>query len=112
MFQPVHGKQVDAGVMKGSTLVIGSHGVGLSPHIGMDLMILNTGMERLGFYKTQKMSSIIINDSLTLAGGELGAISMPAEFWFSEKHKMTFLLVRSSVSGGMRPFCDELIEFI
>jgi hypothetical protein len=112
MFKPEFGKQVDAGVMKGSTLVIGSHGAGLSPHIGMDLMILNTGMQRLGFYKTQKISSVIINDSLTLPGAELGAISMPAELWFSEKNKMTFLLVRSGVSGSMRAFCDELIEFI
>jgi len=63
---------VDVNVLKGSTLVLGSHGAGLSPHIGMDLFILNGGMERLGFYKTELIAPVIINDVLTTAGAHLG----------------------------------------
>ena len=37
---------------------------------------------------------------------------MPSELWHSPSKKLTFLSVRSSVSGGMRKFCDELIAFI
>ena len=63
---------MDVNVLKGSTLVIGSHGAGLSPHIGMDLFILNGGMERLGFYKSDLIAPVIINDVLTPPGGNLG----------------------------------------
>lgn len=103
---------MDINVLKGTTLVIGSHGVGLSPHIGMDLFILNAGMERLGFYKSELITPIIINDVLTTAGEAPGKISMPAEIWHSQQYNMTFLLVRSSVKGGMRSFTDELIAFV
>jgi len=37
---------------------------------------------------------------------------MPAEIWHSAQHKLTFLLVRSTVKGGMRKFTDELIAFV
>lgn len=37
---------------------------------------------------------------------------MPAEFWFSKQYNLTFFVCRSGVKGGMRPFTDELIEFI
>ena len=53
MFQPEFGSTTTADVMKGSTLIIGSQGVGLSSHIGIDLFILNTAdMKRVGFYKS------------------------------------------------------------
>ena len=98
--------------MKGTNLVIGSHGVGLSPHIAMDLFILNNGMERLGFYKSDLINAVVVNDILTPAGGTPGQISMPAEFWISKEHNVTFLLVRSSVKGDMRTFTDELVAFV
>ena len=63
---------MDVNVLAGSTLVLGSHGAGLSPHIGMDLFILNGGMERLGFYKSDLIAPVIVNDVLTPAGGNLG----------------------------------------
>ena len=53
MFQPEFGSTTTADVMKGSTPIIGSQGVGLSSHIGIDLFILNTAdMKRVGFYKS------------------------------------------------------------
>ena len=37
---------------------------------------------------------------------------MPAELWYSPSSKLTFLRLRSSIIGGMRSFCAELIAFI
>ena len=69
MFQPVFGTNTSADDMKGSTLVIASMGVGLSPQIGCDLYILNcTDIKRLGFYKSEKISPAIANDLLTVEG--------------------------------------------
>lgn len=75
MFQACHGG--DAGLankMKGTTLVIPCLGGGMGPSIAADLCILNEGMTRIGFMKTEYLSPVIINDSLTLAGGQPGQI--------------------------------------
>ena len=73
MFQPEFGSTTTADVMKGSTLVIGSQGVGLSSHIGCDLFILNTAdMKRIGFYKSDQISPVVTNDLLTTEGENLG----------------------------------------
>jgi len=37
---------------------------------------------------------------------------MPAEVWYSAEHNMTFLMIRSGPTGGMRKFADELVAFI
>ena len=112
MFVPEFGKQVDASVFKGTTLVIPSQSIGMSPFIGMDLFILNKGMERVGFYKSDYIAPVIANDLLQTPGTEAGQISMPAEFWVSKERNMTFLMVRSGPVGGMRNLCDELVAFI
>lgn len=69
-------------------------------------------MERVGFYKTDFLAPMVTNDILSLAGQPLGTIVMPAELWFSETHKMTFLMIRTGPTGGMRKFADELVAFI
>ena len=69
------------------------------------------GMERVGFYKSDYIAPIVINDNMTMAGEVLGQVSMPAEVWFSADHNMTFLMVRSGPVGGMRKFADELVAF-
>ena len=112
MFVAEFGKQVDASVFKGTTLVISSQSIGMSPFIGMDLMILNKGMERVGFYKSDYIAPVVGNDILLVAGNEAGQITMPAEFWVSKERNMTFLMVRSGTTGTMRSFCDELVSFI
>jgi predicted ATP-grasp superfamily ATP-dependent carboligase len=84
----------------------------MGPFLGMDLFILNKGMERIGFYKSDYISPVIVNDLLTLDAQQSGKITLPAEFWFSKDHNMTFLMVRSGPTGGMRNFCDELVSFI
>ena len=66
MFVAEFGKSVDASAMKGTTLVIPSQSIGMSPFLGMDLFILNKGMERIGFYKSDYVSPVIVNDLLTL----------------------------------------------
>ena len=112
MFVPVFGKQVDASVFKGTTLVLPSQSIGLSPFIGMDLFILNSDMERVGFYKSEYIAAALVNDIVQLADEESGKITMPAEFYVSKEHNLTFLMVRSGPVGGMRKFCDELVAFI
>ena len=73
MFHPEFGSQATADVMKGSTLIIGSHGTGLSPHIGMDLYILNSAdTKRLGFYVSENITPVVTNDLLTTEGQNLG----------------------------------------
>lgn len=86
--------------------------VGLSAYIGMELFILNNSMQRVGFYKSDYVAPVVINDCMTLAGGAQGQVSMPAEIWYSEQYNMTFLMIRSGPTGGMRKFADELVAFI
>ena len=112
MFVPVHGTQFDASRLRGSTLVLPSQCAGLSAHIGMELFALNAGMERVGFYKTDYLAPVVMNDALTLAGSTMGSITLPAEVWFSAERNMTFLMIRTGPTGGMRKFADELVAFI
>ena len=38
---------------------------------------------------------------------------MPAEFWYSQSYKMTFLMIRSDhTDGNLRNFINELVAFI
>ena len=112
MFVPVFGTQFDAARLRNTTLVLPSQCVGLSAHIGMELFALNTNMQKVGYYKTDYLSNIIINDAVTLPSQASGQICMPAEVWYSEEKNMTFLMVRSGPTGGMRKFADELVAFI
>ena len=114
MFVPTFGEETkfDQSQFRGSTLVLPSQCVGLSSHIGMELFILNTGMQRVGFYKSDYIAPVVINDCMTLAGGQMGQVSMPAEVWYSQQYNMTFLMIRSGPTGGMRKFADELVAFI
>ena len=111
-FVPVFGTQFEASRLRGSTLVLPSHCAGLSAHIGMELFVLNEGMERVGYYKSDYVAPVVVNDNMTLAGAAMGQVTMPAEIWYSERHNMTFLMIRSGPTGGMRRFADELVAFI
>ena len=71
-FVPLHGTSFEASTLRGSTLVLPSQCAGLSAHIGMELFALNAGMERVGFYKTDFLAPVIMNDPLTLAGQAMG----------------------------------------
>ena len=66
MFVPVFGKQIDSKCFKGSTMVVPSNAVGLAPHIAMDLYILNAGMVKLGYYVSDYLSPLVINDIMRL----------------------------------------------
>ena len=46
----------------------------MSPSIAMDLAILNDGIIKLGYYKSQYISPVIINDTLTVSGAPLGKV--------------------------------------
>ena len=72
MFVSEFGKNQNASVFAGTTLVIPSHAVGLSPHIGMDLFILNEGMTKHGFYKSDHISPMVMNDVLSVNGQAAG----------------------------------------
>lgn len=111
-FVPVFGTQFETSKLRNSTLVLPSQCVGLSAHIGMELFILNTNMQKVGYYKTDYLSPVLINDCMTLAGQAQGQVTMPAEVWYSEQYNMTFLMVRTGPTGGMRKFSDELVAFI
>lgn len=96
----------------GSSLVIPCHSAGLSPFIGLDLFILNEGLEKLGYYKSDYIASGLSNDGLSLNDGE-GKIILPAEMYHSAAQKVTFLIIRSGVmSGKHRLFGEELKEFV
>jgi len=112
MFVPIFGTQFDVTKLRNTTLVLPSQCVGLSAYMGMELFILNAGMERVGFYKSDYISPIVMNDNMTLNGQPMGQVSMPAEVYFSQEHNMTFLMIRSAPTGGMRKFADELVAFI
>jgi predicted ATP-grasp superfamily ATP-dependent carboligase len=85
----------------------------MSPQIAIDLAILNDGMQRLGFYKSNYVAPIVINDTLTTVAGQSGQIQMPAEFWLTADGTKTMLVFRSSVtSGNMRRFSEEFTKFV
>ena len=46
----------------------------MSPSVAMDIAILNDGMQRLGYYKSQWVSPVVINDTLTVAGAPHGSM--------------------------------------
>ena len=87
--------------------MIPSHGAGMSAMIALDLAILNDGMQKIGYYKSEFVSPFIINDVLTTLDSQLGQMSMPIEFWLTADGKKTFMVVRSAVIGGkMRNFSE------
>lgn len=78
----------------------------------MELFILNTSMIKVGFYDSDFIAPVFINDSMTMPGQPMGQTSMPAEVYYSAEHKLTFLMIRSGPTGGMRKFSDELVAWI
>ena len=64
MFVPVHGKPSKPD-FAGSTLVIPCHSAGMSPFIGLDLYILNEGMHKAGYYKSDFIAPGVSNDGLS-----------------------------------------------
>ena len=115
MLVPIHGSQAPKPDFSGSTLVIPCHSAGMSPFIGLDLYILNEGMQKVGYYKSDYIAPGVSNDGLSLNQDE-GHLTLPAEVFVSgptSGNKLTFLVLRSGVlSGQMRKFGDELVNFI
>jgi hypothetical protein len=91
--------------------MIQSVAAGMSPSIAMDIAILNDGMQRLGYYKSQWVSPVVINDTLTVAGALHGSMQMPLEFWLTADGKMTYMVCRSGASC-IRSFCEEFVIFV
>ena len=85
----------------------------MSSMVAIDLAILNDGMQKVGYYKSEFVSPFIINDVLTTPDSQLGQMSMPIEFWLTADGKKTFMVVRSGVIGGqMRNFSEQLRDFV
>ena len=92
--------------------MIPCHSAGLSPFIGLDLFILNEGMVKIGYYKSDYIAAGLSNDGLSTSDGE-GSLTLPAEVYYSAAHKLTFLIIRSGVcSGKNRLFGKELQSFV
>lgn len=115
MFVQLPGASTTSSSFAGSTLVIPCHSAGMSPFIGLDLYILNEGMQKIGYYKSDYIAPGVSNDGLSLSAEE-GQLTLPAEIFVSSplaSNKLTFLVLRSGVlSGQMRKFGDELSNFI
>lgn len=113
-FVPVYGSSVKPDFV-GSTLIIPCHSAGMSPFIGLDLYILNEGMQKVGYYKSDFIAPGVSNDGLSVAPDQ-GVLTLPAEIYVSgpgSTNKLTFLVLRSGIlSGQMRKFGDELVSWI
>jgi predicted ATP-grasp superfamily ATP-dependent carboligase len=87
----------------------------MSPFIGLDLYILNEGMQKLGYYKSDFIAPGVSNDGLSVVADQ-GVLTLPAELYVSgpgQANKLTFLVLRSGIlSGQMRKFGDELVSWI
>lgn len=87
----------------------------MSPFIALDLYILNEGMIKIGYYKSDYITPGVSNDGLSLTEDQ-GMLTLPAEIYVSPPgaaHKMTFIMLRSGVlSGKTGKFGDELVAFI
>lgn len=66
MFVPVNGSTGPKPEFSGSTLVIPCHSAGMSPFIGLDLFILNEGMQKAGYYKSDYIAPGVSNDGLSI----------------------------------------------
>lgn len=81
MFVPLHGSTIVPD-FKGTTLVIPCHSAGLSSFIALDLYILNEGMTKVGYYKSNNIAPGVSNDGLSVAGEE-GSLILPCEVYYS-----------------------------
>lgn len=117
MFVPTFGSTRPKPDFTGSTLVIPCHSAGMSPFIGLDLYVLNEGMIKVGYYKSDYIAPGVSNDGLSIHSEE-GNLTMPAEIFVQPPgslipNKLTFMVLRSGVlSGQMRKFGDELTNFV
>lgn len=85
------------------------HSAGMSPFIGLDMYILNEGMEKIGYFKSESIVAGLSNDGLSLVEGGEGNLILPAEVYHHAANKLTFLIIRSGVySGKERLFKKEL----
>jgi predicted ATP-grasp superfamily ATP-dependent carboligase len=61
-FVAAFGEIFDTGKFKNTTLVIPTYSAGMSPHIALDLFILNENMPKAGYLKSDMMSPLVTND--------------------------------------------------
>jgi predicted ATP-grasp superfamily ATP-dependent carboligase len=112
MFVSEFGKAVQASIFQGTTLVIPCLGAGMAPYIALDLFVLNQNLERVGFYHSDYLAPIVLNDTQTPASEKMGKINCPAEFFVCKERNLTFFALRAPPAGSMRKFTDELNVFI
>jgi len=104
MFVPVFGSTTTTAKpeFSGSTLVIPCHSAGMSPFIGLDLYILNEGMQKAGYYKSDYIAPGVSNDGLSVVADQ-GVLTLPAEIFVSAPgsvNKLTFMVLRSGILSG------------
>ena len=83
----------------------------MSPFIGVDLFILNEGAKKVGYFKSEHISPGLSNDGLSI-GPQEGHLTLPAEVYNHSGKKVTFLVIRSGIRGGMRGFGEELTNWV
>jgi len=59
---PVYGSGFELSKLKGSTLVIPCLSAGMGASIGVELFVLNEGMTKAGFLKSEYISPNVSND--------------------------------------------------
>lgn len=99
-FVKVFGSNNDLSGCKGSTLVLPTTSAGGSALIGVDLYILNGGCTKLGYLKSEFISPMVINDTLTVSGAPTGQVQMPCEIYLSNDKKYTFIVLRGGICPG------------
>ena len=63
-FVKVFGTNFDASIMKGTTLVIPCQSIGMSANLASDLFILNEGMTKIGYIKSDYISPMVTINTL------------------------------------------------
>ena len=61
-FVPVFGSSFDPLTLKGSDLILPTTSAGGSPQVAVDLFILNEGVTKVGYLKSQYISPMVQND--------------------------------------------------
>lgn len=85
----------------------------MGANIGVSLFILNEGVTKAGYLKSEYLSPNVSNDSLTVEGAAPGLLSMPCEVYYSNDGQYTFLILRSGiVHGRMWPFGFAFTDFV
>ena len=86
--------------------MIPSNSIGNAPLMGVDLFMIDSGFQRVGFFKSKHIAYLV---GSSIFDEDSSQVSLSNEVWGNESSELVFLNIRSGiVSGRLRLFYEEL----